>query len=46
MKTLLALLAPALDLVPSSAPLPDEVLAVTLRPSVLDLHWKVRGTPR
>ena len=46
MKTLLALLAPALDLLPSSAPLPDEVLAVTLRPSVLDLHWKVSGTPR
>ena len=43
MKTLLALLAPALDLLPSSAPLPEEVLAVTLRPATLDLRWKLAG---
>ncbi len=41
MKTLLALLAPALDLLPSQAPLPAEVLEVTLRPAALDLRWKL-----
>lgn len=41
MKTLLALMAPALDLLPSQAPLPDEVLEVTLRPAALDLRWKL-----
>ncbi|MGM9516641.1 cytochrome P450 [Roseateles sp. DB2] len=43
MKTLLALMAPALDLLPCQAPLPDEVLEVTLRPAALDLRWKLRG---
>jgi len=42
MKTLLALLAPVLDLLPSEAPLPPEVLEVTLRPAALDLQWRVR----
>lgn len=42
MKTLLALLAPVLDLLPSQAPLPQEVLEVTLRPAALDLQWRVR----
>ena len=42
MKTLLALMAPALDLLPSQAPLPEEVLEVTLRPATLDLRWKLR----
>ncbi len=42
MKTLLALLAPVLDLLPSQAPLPQEVLEVTLRPASLDLQWRVR----
>ena len=43
MKTLLALMAPALDLMPSRAPLPEEVLEVTLRPAALDLQWKLRS---
>lgn len=42
MKTLLALMAPALDLQPSTAPMPAEVLQVTLRPATLDLDWKLR----
>lgn len=43
MKTLLALMAPVLDLLPSAAPLPAEVLEVTLRPASLDLQWRAHG---
>ncbi|MBB2487724.1 cytochrome P450 [Mitsuaria sp. WAJ17] len=43
MKTLLALMAPVLDLLPTQVPLPEEVMEVTLRPATLDLRWRLRG---
>ncbi|HLO94075.1 MAG TPA: cytochrome P450, partial [Burkholderiaceae bacterium] len=43
MKTLLAQMAPVMDLLPSDAPVPEEVLEVTLRPASLDLRWKLHA---